>query len=143
MMTVSQLLAEKSNPAIYSIEPSATVFQALQRLDQYNIGAILVMECGRLYGILSERDYARKVALSGKNAATVLVQDVMTARVLCVPGSATVEECMSIMTEKHIRHLPVIEESRVIGMVSIGDLVRTVIEQQQYTIEQLERYIYQ
>ena len=123
MKTVEQLLKGKPT-SIISISPSATVLDALKLLAEKNVGAILVMEGPRLAGIISERDYARKVALKGKSSADTPVSEVMTRSVVCVGVTNTNEDCMALMTDKHIRHLPVVAGERVVGMLSIGDLVK-------------------
>ena len=141
MTTIGKVLDEKGHQ-IWSIEPTATVYDALKLMAEKNIGALLVMEGDALIGILSERDYARKVILSGKSSKETLVSEIMTPNVICVRANQTVEEGMALMTEKHIRHLPVLNEAQqVIGVVSMGDVVRTVIAQQELTIAHLEHYI--
>lgn len=143
MKTARQLLAEKNIHETVSIQPNHTVFQAIQTLAEWNIGAVLVTENNKLVGIFSERDYTRKVMLAGKSTATTLVADVMTRGVVCVKPETHAAECLALMTEKRIRHLPVKEEGKVLGVLSIGDLVRATIAEQQFTITQLESYIYQ
>ncbi|MFC7419829.1 CBS domain-containing protein [Iodobacter arcticus] len=142
MKTAHQLLAEKAIDNILSVAPQASVYQALQLLAEKNIGALLVMEENHLVGIFSERDYARKVILMGKTSAGTPVSEIMTRKLLCVPPSATIDECMAIMSEKRIRHLPVLDGDKVLGVLSIGDLVREIIEEQKFTIAQLEHYIH-
>lgn len=142
MKTARQLLAEKAIDQVLSVTPQASVYQALQVLAEKNIGALLVMEEGRLVGIFSERDYARKVILLGKTSAGTPIAEIMTRKLLCVPPSATVDECMALMSEKRIRHLPVLEGETVLGILSIGDLVREIIDAQKLTIEHLEQYIH-
>ncbi|STQ89005.1 CBS domain-containing protein [Iodobacter fluviatilis] len=142
MKTARQLLAEKAIDNILSVTPQASVYQALQVLAEKNIGALLVMEENHLVGIFSERDYARKVILMGKTSAGTPVSEIMTRKLLCVPPTATVDECMAIMSEKRIRHLPVLDGDKVLGVLSIGDLVREIIEEQKFTIAQLEHYIH-
>lgn len=142
MKTARQLLAEKPLQHPISIPSGATVFQALQVLAEWNVGAALVMNGDRLAGVFSERDYARRVVLLGRSTATTKVDEVMTAKVLCVRADTHVSECLALITEKRIRHLPVMEEGRMIGVLSIGDLVRATLEEKQFTIEQLENYIY-
>ncbi len=137
--TVRQLLARK--PEIYSVAPSTTVFAALQLMAEKNIGALVVLEQERLAGIFSERDYARKVILQGKSSRETRVDEIMTAKVVCVEPERTAGECMALMTEKRVRHLPVMEAGRVTGVISIGDVVRAVVEEQRFTIQQLEHYI--
>ncbi|MHB9031479.1 MAG: CBS domain-containing protein [Anaerolineae bacterium] len=140
MTTVSQLLQHKGSQ-VWSIAPNATVYAALELMAAKNIGAVLVMEGENLVGILSERDYARKVILKNKLSKDTFVHEIMTAPVVCVRPDQTIEDCMALMTNKRIRHLPVIEGNQVIGVVSIGDVVRSVISEQEYTIEQLENFI--
>jgi CBS domain-containing protein len=141
MVTISQLLREKGTK-VWAIRPDATIFDALDLMKQKDIGVVLVMDRDALVGILSERDCARKVLLPGKNAKDTAVAEVMTSRVLCVSASQSAEECMGLMTEKHIRHLPVVgDKDQVIGVVSIGDIGRVIIAQQEFTIAHLEHYI--
>ena len=141
MKTVQQLLM--SQPlALWTIAPGATVLDALKLLADAGVGALLVMEHGKLAGIISERDYARKVMLLGKSSKDTLVRDIMTSNVLCVRPNATNEECMALMSAKNIRHLPVLEDDQVIGMLSMRDLVADIISEREYTIRQLESYIY-
>jgi CBS domain-containing protein len=136
---VRRMLEGKS--AVYTVAPGDAVFKALQTMAAHNIGAVLVMEGGRLAGILSERDYARKVILLGKSSRDTLVRDIMTPRVVCVTPSWTAHECMALMTEQRVRHLPVMEGDALVGVVSIGDVVRAVVDEQRLTIDSLERYI--
>lgn len=140
MATVEQLLQSKGRD-IWSIDPNSSVFEAIQLMADKGVGALLVMDGENLVGILSERDYARKVILMGKSSKQTPVNDIMTKNVLFVRPDQTVEECMALMTEKHIRHLPVVDNNRVAGMISLGDLVKTIIAEQQFTIQQLEQYI--
>lgn len=141
MKTVAQLLKLKPEGAI-SIRPDAPVLDALKLLADKGLGAVLVMDGSRLVGIVSERDYARKVELKGKSSKTTLVSEIMTKEVIFVTPDQTNEDCMALMTGKHLRHLPVIEDDRVIGVLSIGDLVKDAISEQQFIIEQLEHYIH-
>jgi CBS domain-containing protein len=141
MKTVKQLLMEM-DIALWYVTPDATIFEALKLMSEAGIGAVLVMEKGRLVGILSERDYARKVALEGRDSRTTKVSEIMTPNVLCVSPDSTNEECMALMAAKRIRHLPVVKDSEVIGMLSIRDLVADIIAEREYTIKQLETYIY-
>jgi CBS domain-containing protein len=141
MKTLKQLLEAKGRE-VYSIAPDAPVFDALRLMADKSVGALIVMEGGRIAGILSERDYARKVILHGKSSHDIQVRDIMTGKVITVHPGQTVEECMALMTEKRIRHLPVTEGERLIGVLSIGDLVKEVIAEQQQTIQQLESYIH-
>ena len=141
MKTVKELLRGKA-PGACTIGPEAPVFDALKLMAEKNIGALVVVEGENLVGILSERDYARKVVLHGKSSHATPVREIMTPRPFCVQPGNSVEECMTLMTEKRIRHLPVIENRKLIGVLSIGDLVKEVIAEQQQTIKQLESYIH-
>jgi len=141
MKTLKQLLEAKGGN-VYSITPDARVFDALKLMADKSVGALIVMEGDRLAGIISERDYARKVILHGKSSHDLQVRDIMTSKVISVHPGQTVEECMALITEKRIRHLPVTEGERLIGVLSIGDLVKEVIAEQRQTIEQLESYIH-
>jgi CBS domain-containing protein len=140
MRTVRHLLESKA-PEIYAIGPDQPVLDAIRLMAEKSIGALLVMQEGRLVGIVSERDYARKVVLQGRSSATTPVRDIMTREVLCVGLNDTADRCMQIVTDRRIRHLPVVDGGVVIGVVSIGDLVKAVIEDQQVEIAQLQRYI--
>lgn len=139
MTTIRQILAGK--PDIYSIEPDATVLDALRLLEQKNVGALLVMRGGVLSGIFSERDYARRMILHGRSSKETKVREVMTPDVFVISPDTTSGECMVHMTDRHIRHLPVVEGGRVVGVISIGDVVRSVIEDLRFTVRQLEGYI--
>ena len=141
MVSVRQLLDRKGRE-VFSIAPGAAVLEAIRLMAERHVGALLVMEGQALSGIVSERDYARKVILMGRSSAETPVRDIMSTPVLTVQPETTVEKCMQIMTERRVRHLPVIEGGRVVGMVSIGDLVKAVIAEQQQHIEQLESYIH-
>lgn len=140
MTLVKQILDEKGRD-VWSVAPDATVFAALELMAEKNVGAVLVMEAERLVGIFSERDYARRVVLHGKASRDTLVRDVMTRRVYAVPPDFTVDRCMALMTEKRIRHLPVMRDDRVAGVISIGDVVKAFISAQANTIQHLEDYI--
>ena len=140
MKTMGLFLAEGQRP-VYSIRPDATVREALELMAQKNIGALLVMDGPALAGIFSERDYARKVVLQGRSSNDALVQDIMTAQVITVQAAQNIDECMQIMTDKHVRHLPILEGQRVIGLISIGDVVREMMAHQKTIIEQLHSYI--
>jgi CBS domain-containing protein len=140
MKTVRQLLDEKGRQ-VFSLEPADTVFDAIAMMAERGVGALLVLEGPKLVGIVSERDYARKVILQGKRSQDTAVREIMTTKVICVPPERTVEECMALMTERRIRHLPVIEGGEVVGVISIGDVVRAVISEKEFTIRQLEKYI--
>lgn len=141
MKTVRQLLQGKAT-GVHTIGPDDPVIEALRRMAEREIGALPVVANGKLAGILSERDYARKVILQGKSSRNTPVREIMTSRVVCVGPQRTVDECMALMTEKRIRHLPVIEHGELIGLLSIGDLVKEMISEQQFTIAQLESYIH-
>ena len=141
MKSLKQLIDAKGGQ-VWSIRPDAKVFEALQLMAQKDVGALLVMDGTRLAGIMSERDYARKVILQGKSSQDMAVRDIMTADVVKVDPSRTVEECMGLMTQRRVRHLPVCEGDKLIGLVSIGDLVKEVIAEQEQTIKQLESYIH-
>jgi CBS domain-containing protein len=141
MKSVAQMLKLKPAGAI-AIRPDATVLEALKLLAEKDIGAVLVMDGPSLMGIVSERDYARKVALKGKTAGDTLVSEIMVREVFFVKPAQTNEECMALMTEKRARHLPVIDDGRVVGVLSIGDLVKDAISEQQFIIDQLEHYIH-
>ena len=141
MTTVRHLLDRKGR-ALYTIEPEDPVLEAVRMMADQHVGALLVMRGTELAGIVSERDYARKVVLHGRSSAETPVWQIMTSRVITVSLAESVQDCMRIMTERHIRHLPVVDSGRVIGIISIGDLVKAVIEEQQQTIEQLESYIH-
>jgi CBS domain-containing protein len=140
MQTVKELLDAKGHQ-VWSIAPDASVFEAIQLMAEKEVGALLVMETDKLVGIISERDYARKVILKGRSSQETPIQEIMTTRVMYAHPDQQIEECMALMTEKRIRHLPVLEGERVLGMISIGDLVKTIIAEQQFMIEQLEHYI--
>jgi CBS domain-containing protein len=141
MKTLKQLLQAKPG-GVLSIAPEATVIDALRVMADRNVGGLLVMTGDKLVGIITERDYARKVILKGKSSLDTPVRDIMTDKVLCVQPGQTVEECMGLMTAKRIRHLPVMEDNKIIGVVSIGDLVKEMISEQEFTIKQLESYIH-
>ncbi|MFQ5654714.1 MAG: CBS domain-containing protein [Planctomycetota bacterium] len=140
MKIVQDILWSKGND-VWSVAPSASVYDALVILAEKDVGALVVLDEGELIGMLSERDYARKVILRGKSSTKLPVSMIMSTSVVCVPPTQSVTECMALMTEQHIRHLPVIEDDRLIGLISIGDVVKAVISEQQVRIGQLEDYI--
>ena len=140
MKTVKQILQSKTH-GILSIAPDATVYDALKLMAEKEVGALLVMEADKLVGIISERDYARKVILHGKSSKEIHVSDIMTSKIVYVSTAQTVDECMALMTDKRVRHLPVYENERLVGVVSIGDLVKEAISEREYIIKQLESYI--
>ena len=139
-MKVSDILRSKGSE-VCSVGPAASVRDALELMAAKGIGALVVLEGGEVVGILSERDYAREVELKGRTAAATPVGAIMTGKVACIEPGNTVEECMALMTHKRIRHLPVVEDGRLVGLVSIGDVVKAIISHQQFLIEQLEHYI--
>ena len=140
MKPISELLKTRSS-ILWHVRPDDTVFAALQLLAQYEVGALMVMDGARLVGVFSERDYTRKIALQGRNSKDTRVAEIMTAQVLVVTPRATVRECMALMSEKKIRHLPVVDGTTVMGMISIRDLLDDIIRDHEATIAQLETYI--
>jgi CBS domain-containing protein len=141
MTLVSQILQSKGNHT-WTIAPNATVFDALTSMAEKDIGALLVVESDEVVGIFSERDYARKIILHGKSSKDTEVQEIMKSEVLCISPDQSVNKCMALMTEKRIRHIPVLDDGRLIGIISIGDVVKTIIAEQQIIINHLEDYIY-
>lgn len=140
MKLVNHLLDTKGRN-IVSISPDASVFDAIKQMADLAVGSLLVMDKGKLLGILTERDYARKVILKGRSSENTKVTEIMTSEVLTTSGAETVNQCMELMTERRIRHLPVVENGEVVGIISIGDLVQAIISDQQEEIEQLGHYI--
>ena len=140
MKTVRQVLDAKGS-AVHTVSPGATVFDALKIMAEKNVGALVVTEGKGLSGLISERDYARKVVLLGRVSKDTPVADIMTREVVCVDQGKAVDECMAIMTQGHFRHLPVMDGDRLAGIISIGDVVKSLLDHQQFTIEQLEQYI--
>ena len=140
MRTVRHLLEAKA-PEVFAIGPDAPVIDAIRLMAEKRIGAVVVMQAGRLVGILSERDYARKIVLQGRSSKDTPVRDIMTSDVISVGLNDTTDRCMQLVTDKRIRHLPVLDGGNVLGVVSIGDLVKAVIEDQQLELDQLQRYI--
>lgn len=140
MKTARQLLTIKGN-AILSVAPNSDVYDALVSMEKHHVGALLVLEAGKLIGIFSERDYARSVALKGKTSKNTLVSEIMSKDIISVTPDQTVEDCMNLMSDKRVRHLPVIDNGTLMGVLSIGDLVKETIEYQQSLIKQLEAYI--
>ncbi|HYC08338.1 MAG TPA: CBS domain-containing protein [Steroidobacteraceae bacterium] len=141
-MTIVRQLLERKGRAIFSVEPETAVLEAIRAMAAHHVGALLVMQGETLRGIVSERDYARKVILLGRSSADTPVRDIMSSPVITVSPDTSVQTCMQLMTDKRVRHLPVVDAGRVVGMVSIGDLVKAVIAEQQQQIEQLEQYIH-
>lgn len=140
MKTVKDVLKAK-NGQLVSIAPEATVFEAIKLMADKGVGALLVMKSEKLMGIISERDYARKVVIQGKSSKETPVSAIMTDKVMIVTPRNTIEECMALMTEKYVRHLPVVEDGKVLGVVSIGDVVKAIISEQHFTINNLINYI--
>lgn len=141
MKTAAQIHRSKADPTVHTIAPGATVFDALKLMAEKNVGALVIMEAGQVVGIFTERDYARKIILTARSSKETPVRDAMTAAVMYVRPDQTSEECMALMTENRLRHLPIMEGGRLIGLVSIGDLVKDIISEQQFVIQQLEHYI--
>jgi len=140
MATVKQILEGKGYQ-VWTITADQTVYNALRLMGEKEIGALAVVEGGTLVGILSERDYARKVVLQGKTSRETLIREIMTSPAISIRPDQSVAECMTLMTDRRVRHLPVLDNSKLIGMISLGDLVKSVIDEQQFTIQQLEGYI--
>lgn len=141
MTLVSQILQSKGSHT-WTIAPNATVFDALTSMAEKDIGALLVVENSEVVGIFSERDYARKIILQGKSSRDTEVQEIMTSEVLCISPDQSVTKCMALMTDKRIRHIPVLDDGRLVGVISIGDVVKAIITEQQIIINHLEDYIY-
>jgi CBS domain-containing protein len=140
MTAVRKLLEEKGHD-IWSVHPDETVFDAIQMMANKDVGAVVVQEDDKLVGIFTERHYSRNVFLKGKSSPETPIREVMTRGPVCARPELTVEECMAVMTERHVRHLPVLDQDRLVGIVSIGDLVKSIIADQKFTIEQLEQFI--
>ena len=140
MKNVRDILRSK-NGGVFSIAPDATVFAALELMAEKNVGSLMVMDSDKLVGILCERDYARKVILAGKSSGETLVKEIMSQQILVVQPSTTIEECMALMIKNSVRYLPVIEDGRVIGVISIGNVINTIISEQNYVISNLQQYI--
>ena len=141
MKNLTELLKSKAQRPMVAVKPEDTVLDAIKLLARENVGAAVVVSGDRLVGIFSERDYTRKVILKGRSSESTRVEEIMTANVVCVSPRAKTRDCMALMSEKNIRHLPVVEEGRVVGMVSIRDIVTDIIADQEFTISQLESYI--
>ncbi|MFQ5530143.1 MAG: CBS domain-containing protein [Gemmatimonadota bacterium] len=140
MKTLGRVLDAKGHE-VFSIGPDDSVFEALQAMAEHSVGALIVLEHGDVVGIFSERDYARQVALAGKSSRETPVGEIMTSRVVCGRPELSLEECLALMTDKRIRHLPVLQDDELIGVVSIGDLVKGIIDEQRFMISQLESYV--
>jgi len=141
MKTVAEILYAKGNASVYSIAPDATVYQAVALMAEKNVGALLVMEGDKIVGMITERDYARKVVLMARSSKDTPLRDVMTPAVIYVRPNQTTEECMALMTQSRIRHLPVLDNGKLVGLISIGDLVKGIMSEQTFIIEQLQNYI--
>ena len=141
MTTVKHVLDKKGHD-VHCIKPDDTVFDALRAMEERDIGALIVLDDGGLVGIITERHYSREIVLKGKASPTTRVGDIMSTKVVCARPDQSVEECMAVMTARAVRHLPVLEHKQVIGVVSIGDMVKTVIDDKEFIIEQLEHYIH-
>ena len=141
MKTAAQILSSKPDRTIHTITPAASVYDALKLMADKNVGALLVIEGEKIAGIITERDYARKMILMGRASKDTPVRDIMASEVLSVRPDQTSEECMALMTENRIRHLPLIDGGKLVGLISIGDLVKDIISEQRFTIDQLEHYI--
>jgi len=141
MKTAAEILKSKAKQAVHTIAPGDSVFDAVKLMADKNIGALLVMEADRIAGIVTERDYARKIVLMSRSSKETPVREIMTSAVMYVRPGQTSDECMVLMTENRLRHLPVIDGDKLLGLISIGDLVKSIISEQRFTIEQLEHYI--
>ena len=141
MKTAAEILKSKAKQAVHSIAPGDSVFDAVKLMADKNIGALLVMEADRIAGIVTERDYARKIVLMSRSSKETPVREIMTSAVMYVRPGQTSDECMVLMTENRLRHLPVMDGDKLLGLISIGDLVKSIISEQRFTIEQLEHYI--
>jgi len=141
MKTVANILASKQDQAVYAISPTASVLDAIKLMAEKSIGALLVMEDEQIVGIMTERDYARKMAIMGRSSTETLVREIMTSAVMYVRPDQSNEDCMALITENRLRHLPVVDNGKLIGLISIGDLVKDIISEQKFIIQQLEHYI--
>jgi len=141
-MKTAQHILDAKGDDVWTVHPDDFVFDAIQEMADKDIGALVVVENGKLVGILSERDYARNVILKGKSSPKTPVRNIMVTRVVCARPGQTVEECMAVMTEKHVRHLPVLQNNKLVGMISLGDVVKSIIEDKEHDIEELEHYIH-
>lgn len=141
-MKTAQHILDKKGHDVWSVHPDDSVFDAIQMMADKDVGALVVIEDDKLAGILSERDYARNVFLKGKSSPKTKIREIMVTHVVCARPEQTVEQCMAVMTDKRVRHLPVLHEKKVVGVVSLGDLVKSIIAEQKFTIEQLEHYIH-
>jgi len=140
MLTVKELLEKKGN-RVWSLPPKASVYEALELMAEKDIGALVVVDGSQVVGLFSERDYARRVILKGRASRTTAVSELMSAPVVFVRPEKTTQDCMALMTQRHVRHLPVLEDRKLVGIVTIGDVVKAIIDEQNYTIQELESYI--
>ncbi len=138
---LAHILKSKPDRTVYTITPTASVFEAVKLMAEKNIGSVVVLEAEKVIGLITERDYARAIVLMARSSKTTAVRDIMTTPVLYVHSDQTSEECMALMTEHRLRHLPVIDKGKLVGLISIGDLVKDVVSEQRFTIEQLQHYI--
>lgn len=141
MRTVRDILQTKGS-VVFTIDQAKTVYDALVRMDEHQIGSLMVTQEGKLAGMVTERDYASKVVIKGKRSQSTPIQEIMTKKLVVTKCDTTINECMALMTEKHVRHLPVIDDGKLLGLVSIGDVVREIIDEQEFVIGQLESYIH-
>ncbi|MBC8240694.1 MAG: CBS domain-containing protein [Alphaproteobacteria bacterium] len=141
-MKTAQYILDRKGHDVWSVHPDDSVFNAIQMMADKDVGAVVVIEDGKLAGILSERDYARNVVLKGKSSPKTKIREIMVTHVVCARLEQTAEQCMAVMTEKHVRHLPVLHEKKVVGMVSLGDVAKSIIEDREHDIEELEHYIH-
>jgi CBS domain-containing protein len=141
MNSVAQILGSKPDQTVYTMEPSASAHEAVRLMAQKNIGALVVVELGQVVGLVSERDYVRKLVLMGRSSTDTLLGDIMSSPVMYVRPQQSSDECMALMTQNRLRHLPVMADGQLVGLISIGDLVKATISEQQFLIEQLEHYI--
>ena len=141
MKNAAQILKSKPEQTVHAVTPSTSVFDAVKLMAEKNIGALLVMEDVKIVGIITERDYARKIVLIGRSSKETPVRDIMTSPVMYVRPNQTNEECMALMTDNRVRHLPVMDSDKLLGLISIGDLVKDIISEQKFIIQQLEKYI--
>ena len=139
--TVGKLLQTKTSSKIWTVGPNALVYEALETMARHDVGALIVLDEGRVVGVFSERDYARKVILKGKSSRVARVKEMMATNVLYATSDMTVDDCMHLMTEKRVRHLPVLDDGNIVGLISIGDVVKETISAQEFTIQQLKKYI--
>jgi CBS domain-containing protein len=141
MRSVAQILQAKADQSVYTLSPTASIFDAVKLMAEKSVGGLVVMEGGKIVGIITERDYARKIVLMRRSSKDTPVRDIMTTSVMYVHPNETAEECMALMTKNRLRHLPVMDEGKLVGIISIGDLVKAILSEQKLILEQLEHYI--